>query len=167
MVNPVAEAKLVPHAHHNNGSLDFIALKNHYKGVGFHAINIFQADKILQDIFYSGEKKPHMWWDEFERKFTDAFNTYGCRERRNVHLENQKLRILNRKINADFLWATKASIKFNISKTPVTLNYYDSLTAFRNQVNQNFLPELSSSNNRITRGVNEVGSRGGGRVGRF
>ena len=109
---------MFPHAKQNNGRLNFISMKNHYKGVGFHAINIFQADKILQDIFYSGEKKPHMWWDEFERKFTDAFNTYGCHERRNVHLENQKLRILNRKINADFLRATKASIKYIYFQDP-------------------------------------------------
>ena len=63
--NPAVEAKLVQQAPQKNGRLDFIALKNHYKGVGFHAINIVQADKILQDISYSGEKKPHMWWDEF------------------------------------------------------------------------------------------------------
>ena len=31
--NPVAEDKLVPRAQQNNGSLDFIAPKNHYKGV--------------------------------------------------------------------------------------------------------------------------------------
>ena len=61
--NLVAEDKLVPDAQQNNGRLYFVALKNHYKGVGVHAINIVQADKALRDIFYSGDKKPHMWWD--------------------------------------------------------------------------------------------------------
>ena len=51
----------------------------------------------------------------------------------------------------DFLQDTKASINLNIYKTPVTLNYYDALTVFRNQVNQTFLSELYSSNNRRTR----------------
>ena len=60
--NPGAEAKLVPHAQHNNERLDFIALKNHYKGFGADVINIFQADKVLQNIFYVG-KNSNMWWD--------------------------------------------------------------------------------------------------------
>ena len=64
--NPEAEAKLVPHAQQNNGSIDFIALKNHYKGVRVHAINIIQADKVHQDILYVVEKNPHIWWDEFK-----------------------------------------------------------------------------------------------------
>ena len=106
---------------------------------------------------YVGQKKPHMWWGEFEWQLTDAFNTYGRHERRNVHSENQKLCILNMKVNADFLQATKVSINLDLSKTPVTLNYDDALTAFKNQVNQKFPPKLSSSNNRRTIRVNEVG----------
>ena len=74
--NPLAEAKLVLHAQDNNGRLVFIALNNHYKGVGFHAMNIVQADKVLQDLFYAGEKNSHMWWGEFERQLKDAFITY-------------------------------------------------------------------------------------------
>ena len=61
----LAEINLVPHAEHNNGRLDFIALKNHYKGVEVHAINILHNEKVLQDLLYIGEKKPHMWWEKF------------------------------------------------------------------------------------------------------
>ena len=74
--NPVAEAKMVHNAQQNNRRIDFIALKNHYEGVGIHAVDIVKADKTLQDLLYSGEKKPHMWWNEFEIQLTDAFNTY-------------------------------------------------------------------------------------------
>ena len=49
----------------NDGRLDLIALKIHYKGVGVHAIDIVKSDNIIQDLFYSREKKPHMGWDEF------------------------------------------------------------------------------------------------------
>ena len=94
---------MVPHAQHNSGRFDFIALKKHYKGVGVRAINIVQADKVLQDSFYSVEKKPHMWWDEFEIHFTDTYNTYDRCDRSNVHSENQKLCILNLKINTDLI----------------------------------------------------------------
>ena len=81
---------MLKNAQKNNGRLDFIALKNHYEGVGVHAVEIVKADKILQDLLYSGEKKPHMWWKEFERQLTDAFNTYDRHEKRSVHSDNQK-----------------------------------------------------------------------------
>ena len=106
-----------------------------------------------------------MWWDDFERQLTDAFNTYDHHERRNIHSDYQKLLVLNIKVNAKFLQATKASINLKLAKTPVTLNYYDAFTAIRNQVKQNFPPELSLSNNRIKIRVNEVGFRGSGRGG--
>ena len=156
--NPVAEAKLVPHTQQNNVRLGFIVLKNHYTVVGVYAINIVQGDKVLRYLFYVGEKNPHMWWDEFERHFTDAFNICDLHKRRNVHSENQKLRILNIKVNTDLLQDTKASINLDLAKTPITINYYDALNLFRNQVKQKFPPKISSSKNRRTRTVNEVGS---------
>ena len=60
----------------NNGRLDFMALKDHCERVGVHVVNAIQDDKLLNNLFYSGEKKLHMWWDEFERHITDAFNAY-------------------------------------------------------------------------------------------
>ena len=35
----------------NNGRLEFIALKYHYEGVGVHAVNMVQADKVLNNFF--------------------------------------------------------------------------------------------------------------------
>ena len=81
----------------------------------------------------------------------NAFNTYDCHESCNSHSDNQKLRILNSKVNADFLQDTKVSIDLEPTKTLFTPNYDDALTILRNQVNQKFPPELSSSNNRRTR----------------
>ena len=60
-INKIAESKIVQNSQRNDGRLDFIALKNHYEGVGVHAIDIVKSDKIVQYLFYSGEKKPHMW----------------------------------------------------------------------------------------------------------
>ena len=98
--NLVTESMIVQSAKKNDGRLDFIAQKKHDGEVGFHAKDIFKSDKIIQDLFYSGERKPHMWWDEFERKLTDSFNTYDWHEKLSVHSDEQKFRILNRKINA-------------------------------------------------------------------
>ena len=130
--NAVTEANLVAHAAKNNGRFDFMALKYSYGGVGVHAVNALQADKVLNDLFYSGENKPHMWWEKFERQLTYAFNTYGRLNKRIVHSNDMILRMLNRKILADFLQATKASIKLELFKTPVTITYESALAEFRN-----------------------------------
>ena len=76
-----------------------------------------------------------------------------------------RLCTLNIKILADLLQATKASINLELAKTPVTIKYENELAAFRNQANQKFPPELSSSNNRRTRRINEASNNGSGRGG--
>ena len=167
--NAVAEAKIQPHADQNNGRLDFLALKEHYEGVGVLAIDVVQADKTLDELFYSGEKKPHMFWEKFERLLNEAFQTYDRREGREVHSNDMKLRILTRKIDADFLAQTKASVGLELSKVPITLTYEEALATFRNQVNQKFPPGMTQAPNR-RRSVNQVNTqqngRGGGRGGR-
>ena len=129
---------MIQNAQKKHGRLDFIILKNHYEGVVIHAIDIFKADKIIQDLFCSGKKNPHLRWDEFERKLIDAFNTYDRHEKRSVHSDNQKLLMLNIKINADFLQATKSSINLELARTQVNLSYDDDLATFRNQVNHGY-----------------------------
>ena len=64
---------MVDHAAENKGRLEFMVLKNPYEGIGVHA------------VFYSGEKKPHPWWDEFQRHLTDALNTYDRLQKKSVH----------------------------------------------------------------------------------
>ena len=95
-----------------------------------------------------------MWWDEFESQLTNAFNTYISIEKSRVHSNDMILRILNRNILVDLIQANKAYIKLELAKTPVTITYESALAEFRNQVEQKFLPELSSSNNRNTRRIN-------------
>ena len=54
-----------------------------------------------------------------------------------------------------------------MDKKPVTTTYEYAFAALRNQVNQKILPELPSSNNIRTRIINESGTHGGCRGGRF
>jgi len=42
--NHTAEAKVQPHLLLDNGRTDFIALKDHYEGVGVNSIDILKAD---------------------------------------------------------------------------------------------------------------------------
>ena len=73
---------MVAHAAANNGRLDFMVLKDHYKGVGVPVVNAVQTDKLM---IYSGENKSHIWWDKYQRQLTDAFNTYDHLYKRSVH----------------------------------------------------------------------------------
>ena len=163
----MAEAKMVHNDQKNYGRLNFFALKNHYEVVGVHTKDIVKSDKIIQDLFYSGDKKPHMWWDKLEVYLTDAFNTYDWHETSSVYSDTQKLRMLKSKINAKFIQATKSYINLELSRTLVNLSYDNALATFRNQLNQKYPPELSTYNKRRPRRVNEVDSMGGGRGGRF
>ena len=76
----------------------------------------------------------------FERQLTDAINTYDRNEKCSVHSDNQKLRMLNIKINADFLQATRSSINLELARTPVNLSCDDALAVFINQVNHKYPP---------------------------
>ena len=160
--NTVAETKMLPHVNEANGRKDFIALKEHFEGIGINSINILKADEILEKLHYTGEKKPHMWWDEFERQLTYAFAIYDKKENRSVFSDEMKLRYLTKKISVDYLNAMKASINIELTKVPVTMTYNQAVTAFRNEVNRKFTPETSSGGGRnVRRRIQELKGRGG------
>ena len=56
--NTTAENKIMPYLLENNGRRDYQALKDHYEGVGANATMITQAEKDIETLFYSGEKRP-------------------------------------------------------------------------------------------------------------
>ena len=92
--NDTAEAKIQAVIDQMNGRIDMKCLIDHYKGVGIHSIDIAKTDFIFENLFYSGEKPPHMWWDEFKKQLTSAFMSYVKKESRIVHSNDMKLRIL-------------------------------------------------------------------------
>ena len=117
----------------------------HYKGVGIHSNDILRADRILESLSYLGEKKPHMWWDEFEIQMNFAFNAYNKKEGRNVHSEEMKLRKLQKEIKADFLASTKASIDVSLSATPMIMTYNHAMNSYRQVVKAKHPPELTAT----------------------
>jgi len=159
--NETAEAKILPHQIECDGRKDFLALCEHYEGVGIHAIDITKADQIIDALYYQGEKRPYMWWEEFEKQLSMAFVVYDRREGRQVYSDEMKLRILCRKVNADFLQHIRASIDIEINKPTVTMTYQQALANFRNEVNRRFPPDVSSKNNRTSRRISQVNGRGG------
>jgi hypothetical protein len=172
--NDTAESKIQSLMAENNGRQDFIALQEHYEGVGVNALDVTRADRILETLFYSGEKRPNMWWGLFERTLNEAFTIYNRKEGREVHSEHMKLRILCKKITADFLTTAKATVQLELAKVPLVIMYNEALISFRNQVNLKFPPELSAQNNRnrarrlakLNRSGDGGRGRGRGRFGR-
>ena len=177
--NSVAEVKMLPHTHENNGRLDFKALREHYEGVGVNSINVIKAEETLKNLFYAGERKPHMWWDEFEKQLNRSFTIIHKNEKREVYSNEMKLRILLQKINVDFLQGVKAAMSIELSRTPLLMTYEQAVMTFRNEVNSKFPPNMSSNNTRARR-INELSrsqtnprpgsygrGRGRGRGGRF
>ncbi len=158
--NEIAEVKMLPHAPLCNGRLDFRALQEHYEGVGVNAVNVLKAEETLKSLFYSGEKKPAMWWDEFEKRMSHSFTIIHKKERREVYSNEMKLRVLIQKVNADFLQSIKAALSVEISREPLTLTYEQALMTFRNEVNRKHPPEMTSNNSRSRR-INETNNRSG------
>ena len=106
-----------------------------------------------------------MWWDEFERQLTEAFLAYDKKEGRVVYSNEMKLRILIKKIGADFLASTKAGTGIELTRPIITMTYEQALSSFRNEVNRKLPPNLGGSNNsrRSIREFNRtgMGTRGG------
>ncbi|KAI2498347.1 hypothetical protein MHU86_16158 [Fragilaria crotonensis] len=104
-----------------------------------------------------------MWWSEFEKRLTRAFNAYVKREGRVVHSDSMKIRMLLDKIKADFLTPTKAQLEIELSRTPMTMTYEQAIALFRNMVNQKHPPQMGAAQNRVRRSINEASANRGGR----
>ena len=66
---------------------------------------------------YTGENPPHMWWELFEQKITWAFNTYTL-QNSTQYANEEKVRILMRKIKSDLLSQTKESLQVTLVTNP-------------------------------------------------
>ena len=157
--NDEAESILKINERERNGRKDWMALKLHYEGRGIYATDITKAEKILDTLFYQGEKKPHMWWLEFERRLNMAFATYVKYEGRQVHSDQHKLRILLNKVKCEWLNPLKASIGIELSRTQNTFTYAQALVAFKTEIHKKFPP--GSNPMKIKRTMQELeGHRG-------
>ena len=128
----------------SNSRKDCITLKNHYGGQGIYDNDISKADTDLKNLFCAVEKKPHMWWIEFERRPNLAFQTYVKKEVRVVHSNEMKLRTLHEKVKCEWLNPIKVTIVVRLTKSLVTITYYQTLRAFKSDVNKKFSPILST-----------------------
>jgi len=164
--NSQAETKIQSINDTSDGRTAFLSLLHHYEGVGVYALDVAQAKKIISSLFYSGEKRPHMWWDKFERQLIFAYSTIDKKEGRSVYSDDMKLRHLMGKVNADFLSSIKGSLHLELARVPMTLTFSMALSAFRNEVNRKFPPEIGIATRRVSRQVRQVQRGGRGRGGK-
>jgi hypothetical protein len=68
-----AEAKIQGLQRLNDGREAYKRLVEHYVGEGIHAIDIREADEVLNSLFYAGEKPPHMWLAGFQKMSHSCF----------------------------------------------------------------------------------------------
>ena len=159
--NPVAEQKVLPQKDGNNGRVSYKALQDHYERVGSNAKALIKAEKDLNDLFYTGEKRPRMWWDEFEVRLTNAFATIDKDAGRAIYTDDGKLRKLNQKIRADFLVTMKSQVQMEMTKVPSSMNYNLALSNYRNVVNDKF-PHQETSSSRTKRRIQNVNNNQSG-----
>ena len=166
--NVTAEAKIRSHPQQGNGRADFIALRDHYEGVGFHVIAVNKAEEAIATMYYSGEKF-HMNWEKFERDLNLAWSTIDKKEGRIVYSDEQKMRVLFSKVkSADFLKTMCTTLETQILNPTSVLTYDQCMTAFRNEVRKKFPTEATTTTHRCRIQQLRRGGRGcgGGRGGR-
>jgi len=162
--NATAESVIISHGKVNDGRADMDALISHYEGTGINATIVSEAEKDIESLHYTGEKRPYMWWDRFELRITKAFATIDKVEGRVVYSDSQKLRLLQKKVSADFLQNTRDYINGEMNKSPMVYTYREAMASYKSKVNQKFPPQLTNSNR--NRNINQMQSnRHGGHHG--
>ena len=121
--NSVEKQKILTYKDSSDRRVDFMALQEYYKGVGANYKSILTSERDLQDLFYSGEKPPHMWWDRFEVRITNMFTIIDKDAGRKVHTDEIKIRLLNLKAKANFLVATKMNIEIQMNMVTMAMTY--------------------------------------------
>ena len=160
--NTQAEAKIQTLAANADGRAMFKALDEHYLGVGAFAMETTAAEKVIDTIYYNGERKPHMWWLEFERQLRLAYATIDKAEGREVYSNEQKLRHLLQKVKADFLSHQMVAISMKVSAQDVAFTFEQALASIRDAVNLKYPPSMTDqANTRTTRQVRESNSSQG------
>ena len=120
------------------GRVNFISLKEYYKGVGANAKSILTSERDLQYIYYSGDNPPHMLWDRFEVRITNASDAIDKDAGRQFHTYEMKLRLLNSEVKVEFFVAMKTNIEIWMNMVPMAMAYASALVSYRNTVNQKF-----------------------------
>ena len=54
------------------GRTAYLAILTRFEGVGAMSVDLIDAERVVKELFYSGEKPPTMYWDRFEKDLKQA-----------------------------------------------------------------------------------------------
>jgi len=145
--NKVAEQKVLPTRSRQDGWVDFQALMHYYEGVGANKISIREAEKDICNLYYTGERQPHMWWSRFESKIVNAFAIVDKEYGYSVYPDLAKLKILQRMIRCGSLKTIKATINYQMSIKERTIDFNTALVNYRNAVDSNISNNINTKRN--------------------
>ena len=74
--NPEAEALIKLNEKDADVRKDLKDMQFYYEGQGMFALEIKEAKSTLDNLVYTGERPPQMYWTKFEQQFPTAFATY-------------------------------------------------------------------------------------------
>ena len=100
-----------------------MALKGFYEGVEENAKEVLPAQNYIQELYYASKNKSHMLWDEFEIMLTNEFVIVDKDAGRQIHTDESKLCLINKKLRSEFLANVKITIEIQMSATPMTMTY--------------------------------------------
>lgn len=129
--NKVAEQRILPTRGKQNGRVDYQALMQYFEGIGANKISIRDAEKDICNLYYTGERHPHMWWAKFETKIINAFAISDKEYGYSVYPDLAKLRILQRMVRCDSLKTIKATISYQMSLNDRSIDFTTALTRSR------------------------------------
>ena len=116
--NPEAEDLIKLNEKDADSRKDWKDLQLKYEGQGMFALEIKEAKRTLENLVYTGERPPQMYWIKFEQQLNTAFATYVKVEGRIVHLKIMKLTHLMTKVKCDSLNAVTAALTVDIQGNP-------------------------------------------------
>ena len=158
----------------NDGREAFMTIKSQFEGEGIMQTKVTNAESTLKNLFYAGEKHPHMWWVKFEQELLKAHTAIEADAGRPVKTDAAKLQELQTMIKADWLQNSVAVINTEIAKVPMTMTFRQALTVYRNAVLAKYPNGPPTNTRRRIAQVNggrgqphntNNGGRGGGRGG--
>ena len=127
---------IVRTATQDDGRMAYLSMVSRFEGVGALSVELLEAEKVIKDLFYSGEKPPTMYWEKFEKDLKYSYAIIDRRAGQIVHDDESKLRsLVNERIRADFLKTTNSVLKIQLETVPLALTFQGALDSLRNEVN--------------------------------
>ena len=108
-------------------------------------LEIKESKRTLDNLVYTGEIPPQMYWTKFEQQLNTAFATYVKVEGIIVHSDIMKLSHLMTKVKCDSLNAVTAALTVAIQGNP-SYTYAMALTVYKSEVGKSGTSEKMRTN---------------------